>query len=312
MKWAASALVALALAACSGENEAARVDPPAPTRTAPTESWAIAFVRDGSLALRASGGVATAITPGSALRRVVDRSPAFSPDGMSIAFVSDRGETPQDDLYVLRVGGGGPTRLTEDLRIEIGPAWRDRRRLVFVSCAVNVTDCQLAQVDVESGARTVLRDVLEPGEIAVGSEGELVYADGDPLSLELDLYSGSLGGARPARLTRGSGRDHEPALAPDGRIAHARDASVPGSGRDIYVLGAGAAPRRLTTDPADDSAPAWSPDGERIAWVRQGSEDSELWMMNADGSCARPLTDNALPDAEPSWDPRRSPGRLRC
>jgi len=53
-----------------------------------------------------------------------------------------------------------------------------------------------------------------------------------------------------------------------------------------------------------DMAPAWSPDGARIAYVRysEGS-DTDLWVMDADGSHRRIATTSPRTDHEPAWAP---------
>jgi TolB protein len=50
---------------------------------------------------------------------------------------------------------------------------------------------------------------------------------------------------------------------------------------------------------------AWSPDGRRIAFsaIQAGDHDPELFVMNAAGGGVRRLTDNHLPDYQPSWSP---------
>jgi TolB protein len=50
---------------------------------------------------------------------------------------------------------------------------------------------------------------------------------------------------------------------------------------------------------------AWSPDGRRIAFsaIQDGDVDAEIFVMNADGSDVRRLTNNQLPDFGPSWSP---------
>jgi TolB protein len=52
--------------------------------------------------------------------------------------------------------------------------------------------------------------------------------------------------------------------------------------------------------------PAWSPDGTRIAFMSQtpeGSENYEIFVMNADGTNLVRLTDSAGPDGWPTWSP---------
>jgi Tol biopolymer transport system component len=50
---------------------------------------------------------------------------------------------------------------------------------------------------------------------------------------------------------------------------------------------------------------AWSPDGRRIAFsaIKSDDHDPELFVMNATGGGVRRLTDNYLPDFQPSWSP---------
>ncbi|WP_051324795.1 metallophosphoesterase [Candidatus Solirubrobacter pratensis] len=60
----------------------------------------------------------------------------------------------------------------------------------------------------------------------------------------------------------------------------------------------GSAPRRLRTGvPA--STPVFSPAGRRIAFSGQG----RIWVMYADGSALRAVTDGLQPASEPAWSP---------
>src|SRR5262249_49559781 len=63
---------------------------------------------------------------------------------------------------------------------------------------------------------------------------------------------------------------------------------------------------RLTHGDGDDRMPAWAPDGRRIAWTRTrtGVADylvSDVWVADADGGSARPLTRGAGGAPSPSW-----------
>jgi hypothetical protein len=50
---------------------------------------------------------------------------------------------------------------------------------------------------------------------------------------------------------------------------------------------------------------AWSPNGSKVAFsaIQDGDHDPELFVMNAAGGGVRRLTNNYLPDFQPSWSP---------
>jgi Tol biopolymer transport system component len=116
--------------------------------------------------------------------------------------------------------------------------------------------------------------------------------------------------------------DTEPAWSPDGKkIAFTR--FVPGAGFfglfEIFTMTAdGEGATNLThDDPYANSfgsyEPAWSPDGKKIAFTRtvhsdSVSTDSEIFLMNADGSGVQRLTHNDTSfvqptDSSPTWSP---------
>ncbi|MCB9455743.1 MAG: PD40 domain-containing protein [Anaerolineaceae bacterium] len=53
-----------------------------------------------------------------------------------------------------------------------------------------------------------------------------------------------------------------------------------------------------------DSNPVWSPDGQRIAFVSERSGNSDIWVMDADGTNLRNLTSTSeAEDISPLWSP---------
>jgi len=48
---------------------------------------------------------------------------------------------------------------------------------------------------------------------------------------------------------------------------------------------------------------AWSPDGEQIAFASYRDGNWEIYIMNADGSDQRNVTDNPTSDGLPAWSP---------
>ncbi len=51
------------------------------------------------------------------------------------------------------------------------------------------------------------------------------------------------------------------------------------------------------------SEPAWSPDGKRLLITSGKYPDTEIFLINADGSNAERLTENSFPDHYPVWSP---------
>lgn len=82
-------------------------------------------------AMSADGDAQVALTDNTSF----DGEPAWSPDGLRIAFHSDRGSGGLDqEIYVMNTSGGDQTALTSSASGEFAPSWSpDGRRIAFYS-----------------------------------------------------------------------------------------------------------------------------------------------------------------------------------
>jgi TolB protein len=62
-------------------------------------------------------------------------------------------------------------------------------------------------------------------------------------------------------------------------------------------------PVNVTNHPANEFTPAWSPDGSQIAFESYRDGNSEIYVMDANGSNPVRLTDDPAWDRDPAWSP---------
>lgn len=117
-----------------------------------------------------------------------------------------------------------------------------------------------------------------------------------------DIFIMNADGSDLRRLTDDSGTEGYAALSPDGsKIAFYAydDLSI----WSIYVMDIdGTNRQRLTNRPGRlDAAPTWSPDGTQILFGSTFNEESDIWVMNADGSNLKKI--EGVSGESPSWSP---------
>jgi Tol biopolymer transport system component len=144
------------------------------------------------------------------------------------------------------------------------------------------------------------------------TNGKIAFASFRPNS---EIFTMKTDGSEQIQLTDSSGDNLGPAFTPDGtRIAFSSTRTY---AEDIYIMNAnGSGLARLTTDPASNPAfdedPAFSPDGSKIVFSRDPDDpnnpfqDSEIWVMNADGTGQSQLTDTAGVNMHPVFSPSGS------
>lgn len=210
-----------------------------------------------------------------------DNSPAWSPNGELIAFVSKRGDDKEPQLYVIGVAGGEARRVTNVPTGVIAPKWfPDSRRIAFLSRVwPDAKDWS------EQGERMQARAERKM-TAQVWDQAPISYWDHYLDDRETHVFSVALSGGEPQAITLGRSRPLDVAepdatsydISPDGtEIAFAADSDTTGidPNFDVYVMGIESGePRNLTTDnPANDTSPIYSPDGRSLAFRRQTLKD---------------------------------------
>ena len=117
------------------------------------------------------------------------------------------------------------------------------------------------------------------------------------MSTSIRPYSIDITGDGLQRLTREIGSLYAPELSPAGdRIIFTNH------GNGLWVMKPdGENPRPLTF--RDDIDPTWSPDGSRIAFASSRNGQRQLYVMDADGSKIRQVTDLNDMGGRSTWSP---------
>jgi Tol biopolymer transport system component/tRNA A-37 threonylcarbamoyl transferase component Bud32 len=243
----------------------------------------------------------------------LNTSPAWSPDGRALLYVSSRGGTR--DVYVqqLRRNGepdGSPDRLTTGLNPHSISLSRDGSLLVYSAYAGSANVFRAAiptrpPVSVATAQPVTTENQLVEG-VHVSREGKWLVFDSNR-SGNQDIYRMPADGSSEAeQLTTHPAPDFMPSWSPDGsRIAfHAWRYG----NRDIFLMSAdGRTMRRLTDHPSHDIYAEFAPDGRRIAFASARSGYYEIYTLteDADGRWGSPrqLTSDSAVIFRPRWSP---------
>ncbi len=229
-----------------------------------------------------------------------DTTPAWSPDGEHIVFVSTR--DGNREIYVMDADGRNQVNLTNHPADDWMPAWSpDGERIAFVSYRDGNWEIYVMGIDGSDVTRLTENEADDWTPSWSPDAAEIAFCSTRDGNWEIYVMDSS--GSLPLRLTEHPENDIAPAWSPDGQwiaFESTRDGSS-----EIYVMDRnGEQLRNLSNDPmADDHGPSWSPDGSRIVFYSIRDGDWDIYAMNDAGGEVVNLTDNETNDQTPVWRP---------
>ena len=259
--------------------------------------------------MRDGGGVYVMGATGESVRRLttVGAHPAWSPDGREIVYCTEEINSPSgrshiSELWIVDVATGRTRKLYDGDAVQ--PSWSpDGKHIVFWSVNGGA-ERDLFTIQVEGGKiRRLTQDVALDFRPVWAADGRSIYflSDrGGTINLwQIDFPKGT---PRPATL---------PAAAV-GWFSLAGDTiTYSAVSETMSVERTTADP--TTLEPRGERQPVLggtmllrsfgvSPDGKQIAFTTEGRQE-DVFVMNADGSSVRQLTNDAPRDRGVSWSP---------
>jgi len=233
---------------------------------------------------------------------------AWSPDGKSIAFTSDRSGDPE--IYVANRSGSGLRRLTNVRGRDAHPAWsRDGRSIIFQSpravgyvqiYRMNANGKQQTRLAATSGFCGVPTVAPDGRRIAFQCSKSLKDFGTPRAPWRIHLLNPGTGVPRP--VSTGPGNDQVPSWSPSGRrlLFHSDRSGID----QLYELDVAAGTtRQVTFGPSSHSSGAYSPDGKRIAMMRADpGKKADVWVLGP-GKKRVWITDSGPEFGTPAWSP---------
>ena len=236
------------------------------------------------------------------------RPPTATPRPQWIVFESHRGANADYEIVAMAPDGSRQTNLSNSWADDVAPAWApDGRAIVFLS----FRDTPAGKWNLGKGS--VYAMAFDPASGTAGQVWRVTDDGGDDdwpswspdgtriafqsdRSGNQDIWIVNVDGSGLVQLTHDLADDLHPDFSSDGqRIAFTSKRS---GNADVWVIdvqaalasGSDAGAVNLTNSPGSDRYPFWSPDDSRLTFNTERDGNTELYLMNADGSLPRNLS----------------------
>jgi serine/threonine protein kinase len=228
---------------------------------------------------------------------------SFSLDGNSVLFASNRNGV--FDIFLMSFSERQLFQLTDHVGNVVSPDFSpDGRRIVFANRATNgstsiwmVNSNGLNAHQVYAGINTIVATRWSP-------DGETIaYAMSIGIPNDYEIFTMDVDGKNHRRISQGLlGIGGSIDWSPNSRYLLVYAGPV--GDKDIFQINVATGDSTQLTDGGNNAAASYSPDGEYIAFNSlRNNDQADIYIMNADGSRLRQLTDDPEPDWGPRWEP---------
>ena len=225
-------------------------------------------------------------------------SPAWSPDGRRLAYVSF--ETQKAVVWVQDLSTGERRMVANFRGSNSAPAWSpDGRQLAVALSRDGLT--QLFTMPVAGGTpqRVTSSNSIDT-EPVFSPDGRRLYfvsdRGGGP-----QIYRVDAGGGPVERVTFAGNYNISPAISPDGRLL--AFVTRQGAAFRLMTMGLDGGAATALTDTADDESPSFAPNGRLLVYATRAQGQDVLMTSTLDGKIKTRLLSSGADMREPAWGP---------
>lgn len=217
-----------------------------------------------------------------------DGNPRWSPDGKTVAFVSNRDNEQQSQIYLLPFDGGEARRLT-DLKGSIADfSWSPDGTTLLMQFRKKDADAVEREEDEAKKQLGVVARRITRIDFKMDGAGYLPQE-------HWHIWTVNVESGEATQLTSGDYDEGSPRWSPDGKeiafiVNRSDQPDLTAEMDDIYVMGAdGSDERQLPTPEGGKMALNYSPEGDYLSYVARPEpgnwwRNNRLWIVPADGS----------------------------